>query len=515
MIKKVRGKNALLYTASFIFLMFVILAYFFPYSGDDWAWGSSIGINRLKSLFRNYNGRYAGNLFVLLLTRIKWLQILFVAGSMLFLSIAAKIFNRSAGIFTLLFSAMLFLLLPKQIFVQALVWTSGYTNYVPPILLNVLYMLLVRNIFDEKTPKYHRLLPLAAFLIAFVGALFMENLTLYSLAMSFFVIAFCWIRFHQIYKVHVFHFAGVFFGAIVMFTNGAYLNIANNTDTYRSTALTKGILTTVKSHCEVITEQFFIYNLPMLLVISILCIVLTILYMKNCKENQKVYVSWAAIFINILCLGILYSKDEFAYWVLAVGNKKSADYTLMFMVLIAFVYCVAVLMTVLFCVKDRMMMWKLVFWLVSIVILLAPLLVVNPIGPRNFFPPYVLLVMFCGTMLHYIQVEYGMSKSTELGISISAAAIGLAMFFFMVSIYGTIHSYDVKRAEYVRKQVELGCEEITVCKLPYTSYVWFGDPTTEPWGERFKLFYGIDKETKLNFLSYSEFNKWTKEFDKQ
>ena len=33
-----------------------VLCYLFPYTGDDWAWGSQIGIDRLNQWFENYNG---------------------------------------------------------------------------------------------------------------------------------------------------------------------------------------------------------------------------------------------------------------------------------------------------------------------------------------------------------------------------------------------------------------------------------------------------------------------------
>ena len=59
-----------------LFLLFALLCYFFPYSGDDWAWGTQIGIDRLNIWFDNYNGRYAGNLLILAITRSKLLRII-------------------------------------------------------------------------------------------------------------------------------------------------------------------------------------------------------------------------------------------------------------------------------------------------------------------------------------------------------------------------------------------------------------------------------------------------------
>ena len=52
-----------------IFVFLFILSYYFPYSNDDWVWGSKIGIERFENGFKDYNGRYLGNLLVILLTR--------------------------------------------------------------------------------------------------------------------------------------------------------------------------------------------------------------------------------------------------------------------------------------------------------------------------------------------------------------------------------------------------------------------------------------------------------------
>ena len=60
----------------YFFFLVILLCYFFPYSGDDWAWGTQIGIDRLSTWFDNYNGRYAGNLLILILSRSKIIRII-------------------------------------------------------------------------------------------------------------------------------------------------------------------------------------------------------------------------------------------------------------------------------------------------------------------------------------------------------------------------------------------------------------------------------------------------------
>ena len=64
-----KALNRCIFTYLILFVILFFLCLLFPYSGDDWAWGSRIGIDRLSNWFDNYSGRYLGNLIVLALTR--------------------------------------------------------------------------------------------------------------------------------------------------------------------------------------------------------------------------------------------------------------------------------------------------------------------------------------------------------------------------------------------------------------------------------------------------------------
>ena len=94
------------------FAVFALLVFLFPYSGDDWAWGSEIGIERLKNHFDNYNGRYAGNLLAMALTRSKLLDIIVTAFSLVCVCVFPKLYSGSDRFATLPLAFTLFLL-PK------------------------------------------------------------------------------------------------------------------------------------------------------------------------------------------------------------------------------------------------------------------------------------------------------------------------------------------------------------------------------------------------------------------
>ena len=74
--------------------------------------------------------------------------------------------------------------------------------------------------------------------------------------------------------------------------------------------------------------------------------------------------------------------------------------------------------------------------------------------------------------------------------------------------------YDVKREEYVNKQMEQGCEVITTCNLPYVPYVWSGE-IKAPFADRYQIFNGIERGKEMNVLTYYQFDNWIKEFDKE
>ena len=80
--------------AAIIVVALFLLALTFPYTGDDWAWGCEISLQRLSSWFADYNGRYVGNLLVIVLTRNVVLRSVVVAAVMYAIALCV---DRIAG----------------------------------------------------------------------------------------------------------------------------------------------------------------------------------------------------------------------------------------------------------------------------------------------------------------------------------------------------------------------------------------------------------------------------------
>mgnify|MGYP003302124122 CR=1 FL=1 len=508
------NKKSIVFTV-LLFLVFAALAFLFPDSGDDWAWGSQLGIDRLKSNFDNYNGRWAGNLLVMLLTRSKLLDVIFTAASLVCVCAMPKLFSNTKSFASYAFGFFLLLLLPKEIMVQSVVWTAGLSNYLPPIVLTFLYFLLIKNIFESDVPTYTCGVGILAFFIAFVSALFMENVTLYNIAISVLILGFTLIKYKKIYLTHIAHFVGSVLGAVLMFSNSAYSAIAKGEDSYRSTAKYAELVETVREHTKTIFQQCFLKNMATLLILSILCVIVYILFAAKCRSKCRKNMGLIATAVNVFTFFIIFLKKQFPEWALFVGSANSAHLTIWAFAGIAVIYYGSVLATVLLCITQHAYKWKALLLLGSIPILIAPLAIVDPIGPRCFFPPFFMLIAACVVLFVYMEKEIGMSLAVKKGVVCSFLAVGLAALVFLFNIYGVIYRYDSKRNEYVKKQVDAGYQTVMMTTLPYPSFVWVSEPAGDLWGGRYKSFHGIDNAVEFEFIDNNAFDKWTKEFDKE
>ncbi|MBR2100744.1 MAG: hypothetical protein IJ927_05460 [Eubacterium sp.] len=512
--KKTKTNKSFWLWITFLFFMFFALALFFPYTGDDWAWGSQIGIDRLNAKFGNYNGRYLGNLLVMLITRNKVLDAAVMSLSYCVMSATPYFLIKKKNLSYLFLSALFLIALPRNILLQSYVWTAGFSNYVPPILLVMLYIVIIKNIFGEEKPKYSKILPFFAFLIGGSACLFMENITLYCLALGFLVILYCIIKFRKVFITHIAYLLGCFVGTGIMFSNSAYLNIINNKDGYRSVSGSEESGSTLHSlviHVDEITKRLFTCNVYLCITVSILIIVVAFLCIKHANKKKKVLVS-INTFVHTLMLTMIVSYSGFTSWKFRVTDKTTTK-TVAFIALICAIYALTILVQVLLCIEGKEERDILVLLLLSTFIIVAPLLVVSPIGPRCFFPPYFVMVVFAVYLLYYIidHIKGAEKISAALSPALLVGCVGV--FIFLFTIYVPMHHYDALRLEYINKQIDKGQKTVTMCELPYSEYAWMPNPKEELWTERYKLFYGIDKDIEFEYVSAKKYDKWIAEFN--
>ncbi|MCI9598533.1 MAG: hypothetical protein HFE75_14890 [Firmicutes bacterium] len=472
-----------LYAAFFLALTF--FCYLFPYTGDDWAWGSSIGMKRLESWFENYNGRYAGNLAVMVLTRFRVLKSIFEAGCLV--GILCLIVPRGKNQMSLtLVGALLFVCVPKLLLRQAIVWTAGFSNYVISILLVLIYVRYCYPLVEDgqrKAPRAWAAVPLAV--LAFVTALFVEHITTYILVMAVAVILYTLVKERRIYAAHVGYLVGAIAGAVAMFSNGAYRMIADHQDGYRTMAAETGIVDRIfTNYFSVIGKELFVNNF-VLNFFLLFAVILVFVKQKHLYQSRARR-ALGVISITMIGLAVNYSAvvdalKIFAHWDRLPDVCHGA---------VTAIFCAGIIIFCLWGIAEKALRTKAIFLIGSAACVTAPLMVVTPIGSRCFFATYVFFTFFVLECMD--QMETKLWHCLLIG-----AAILLAMANW-ARIYVPIYQADIERLDKVRQCVRQGEAAVEVTHYPHENYLWCSVPKTGSiWEERYKLFYDIPLEVKI------------------
>ncbi len=485
--------------STIIFLTFATLVFLFPYTGDDWAWGSSLGLDRLHKFFADYNGRYAGNLLVLLLTRSRFFKIFLMALTNYLLCFSCYKYAPHKKNLCLLFSFVLFLSMPREIFAQAVVWTSGFANYIPPTLISITYILLAKNIFDSKVPVYPKYIFIPTFLLGFVGALFIETSTLFNCILGLLIIVFSLLKFKKFYLSHLSFLIGSVVGAFCMFSNGAYSAIAAGTDNYRDAPFDKEeLISTYLEHRRIIYENLFLSNGTVCSIICVLLIITTVLFISKNRNSALIAASLFATGLNVISLVLILLRYT-------LSLSRSIQLTC------AIIFIISLLLVVMICVRKGERL-KMLLPLCSILFLVVPLLVVKPIGPRCLFAPFMMLVMFTVYLFSYI-ID-GLNNSDikyKTLFSLFSITIVIQTSIY-ASIFIPIYKYDTNRNALAVTQDESGEKTIIISELPNEKYLWTPDPKKEPWITRYKLFWGIDDSAELKIVKPQDFDVFYEEY---
>ncbi len=470
-----------------LFLTLFLLCFLFPYSGDDWAWGSQLGVDRLNSWFENYNGRYFGNFIVLVLTRSNLLKTLAmclcIGGIVVILN---EITNRSVCGFGIIVLSLTFM--PVVLLRQAVVWTSGFSNYVTSIFLTLIYVYYIRNIYTDK-PKNSYMLSIPLAILGLGNALIVEHLTIYNVILGIYVIVFTYIKYKKCTVSHFAYLAGTVVGTIIMFSNEAYHAVASGKDTYRTISTDSGILSRISENFKQIAVQGFLNNFVLLAVLMAVCLVLWFENKDKIKGKFKI-MGCLSMFIIISYTALSFMNQINTYW-----NK--AWILQLLEILATIVYVLSLIAFILILPFETMEKVRLLFILFSAGFMIAPLFVVTPIGPRCFFAPYVMLIYFVIELsCNFNEIH----KKQFACLSHSFIIFTVAGVLYLFYIYGTIAKNNYERIAQAVKDSQNGKDTIQVQELPYKDYIWCSDVASEPWSTRFKMYYGVDKKISIKMI---------------
>lgn len=477
-----------------IFIAVMLLSFLFPYTGDDWAWGSSIGIERLNNWFDNYSGRYLGNIIVLAITRSRLLRAFLSAFCLtgIVVIINSLTSHQKNGAFIIL-CALLFA--PVTLLRQAVVWASGFANYTVSVFLTLLYILYLNNvsgIYSLKKPKSSAAGSLFLIVLGFASALVVEHITVYNVILAVYAVIFTFVKFKKVCADHIAYLVGTVAGCALMFSNSVYSSIANGNDAYRNIDDENIISHALNAFAQKISVEGFFYNTVLNVLLACVCFAV--------KFSLKNKLSGRAKIINTVSLVIITAYSA----VSLVGAIASFDLIENFYIIISVftaIYIVSFIAFICSLPLEPSEKTRTLFIILSVGVMLAPLLAVEPVGSRCFFASYVMMV-YLAMQLYALtcgSVKRRLERLSGAAIIISAAGIAILTY-----IYGTIYVYDAQRADKVIEAAQSGEEIVEVERLPYSQYTWYSDIKNEYWANRYKKFYGIDSSIKIKQIAKTD-----------
>ena len=490
------------------FLVSLALISLFPLTGDDLMWGSPMGEELLDSWFEGYNGRYSSNLLIMAMTRSIVLRNLLIASLLLFLMLVPSLLLKKKSISLMAFSSLCLLLIPKSVFVQGFVWSSGFAVYVPATVIMLAYFVIERDAFDGVAPKHSAqrtiICSLAYGVLGFVGAMFVETAAICNLCVSIAFPIFVFLKHKRVYPSHLIFCASNIVGTIFTFSN------VDNVDGYRVFPTADTYMDTVIRRIPEIINPLFAEGIFVFAAISLLCVIIAVPKLKA-RDGSIGSILSVALVVNAFTLVLMFLRKDNYVWYLFWHNVNASSILLG---ILALMYAVSVVVIIKCCVTDKALVFKMLACLISAFILIAPMLLVDPYGPRCLFPTCVCIVILASLLFYWVITTSKVLSSYTRVISIGIIATLFAVFFFLFSIYSTINHYANKREEYILKQIEQGYTTIIVPYLPYGSYTWCSDISIPYWGDTYKSFHGLDSHITFKAIDSDYFDAWMQEFDK-
>lgn len=469
---------------------FSLIAARVPATGDDWTWGSSIGMDRLKNGLVYYNGRYLGNLIVLLMTRLGWFTpILQGLGFALMIALILDI-TRNRTIIGYVTIISLVFLMPAPLWRESAVWVPGYANFATgSIVILVFIRCALRAIAAGQAERPHWIELGLIFTFAVASQLVSEHVTVYLLLASFLALAIGRITQGNFNPRLLCWSAGFGVGALLMFVSPEYRIIFSGSGTSYKRVGSQGgslIAQSVDALRNQVATNGLLSNRALIFTIVALVVIIAITRFARSDRSARS----ALIFLlpaAIAALVALVVALRMTLTPVESGSTRTvvAMATLLILVLLA--------TYLLERPSDRMIVAIAV---ASMLILYAPLLVVRPISPRTFLPTYALLLVIVSVFVSSLNgLVHARTLNTWLVLTISAGLIGWVHLFV---IYSEVNGASRERNTSLREQIDKGASVVTMKRLPHGEWMKRPEPFGEKWMGAFKLYYDLPEGVSIS-----------------
>jgi len=463
----------------------MFLGIILPYMHDDWEWGSVVGLNRLATFFIGFNGRWAGNIAVILLTRSLGLRaILYSATMVLTVYLTCKTSNRS-DFLAFGSSSILLLCMSHEMFSQVIAWTSGFANYTLSMPFMLLVVLVVKNkLYSKEKARYSVTKTIAICITCFVGLFFVEHLSFFLLCLTALALISFMIRNKKIDPLFLILMLCSVIGITLMFSNPAYSEALLNENNYQRVSLTKDFrymfLNAIDTGIYIVSNLFVKQA-----VLSVLLCALSIILLWKTKPR------YFQNMIVILSFYVFYSLIRNRVPFLAIDTYTAS-------VIESIIGVTAILCIVYSVFHTEGLKQVGMFYVLSICAISVPLLFVSPVSTRNLYAPYLFMMMLTLEILFYLLNIQQMKNFKVLNRFVMLT--GICCMLFYSAIFTTVSYSDHNRILSHQALINGSDRTLVIHNLPFENYLFHSTPMDERYMTRYKMFYGLPEDSEIIFI---------------
>ncbi|MCO4363784.1 DUF6056 family protein [Staphylococcus agnetis] len=474
----------------YIFVFYLVLSILIPLTHDDFQWASSYGMEMLSSHYETLNGRYLGNTLEVFATRINVFRyITYTIFSIIILFVILKSADFIMGKSEqsnkhILIIFMLTLLVPHTIFSQTNGWFAGFYNYVPATIAALVVLhFCVKLVSNGKLAWWEMILMMVTVL---TGQWFMENMTLFNIAIILIAVVMYYLKYRKHLKQLLIALVSAIIGAVIMFTNPQYVKIfGGESDYQRVSNENQGLFSRIfKALLTQFPEQI-IYQC-MLILIIIATLIGIILYRSTLPQLLK------GLLITGLLIAPLYMILMRVPLELKLKLQNTSVAFLDFSVAILF-YAMLIVSLYYATLPTRLKAYVIML-LLTIPIMVAPLLIVQPIGPRNFYSVFIIYVMVAFILLRFINFK-GQTYQWMIQLLTVTFASAYIIMFLIISISDHLRLAAIHRAAAENPKLTT----YHMKRLPFEDYMQRSSPKTDFRQSIYKAHYDIPQRIKIIF----------------
>ena len=397
-----------------VFCYFVSFRYLLIPSGDDYFWWGQPGdyllhhgfVGPVKIYGASINGRYLGNFLEISTMRHLKLALLIFAGSWTLMSWCMwKLENQTW--WALILAIAFVFTLNDSLLNTVLVWNAGFINYVPPMALILLYLVICKDGEDKPLHRYYAILTL---IIGVAAGLFLEVIAMAQIVMDLIIIFFFTKRKRG---YHFSYLIGSLVALVIMMSHPGYrMHIP-----YRETTFNPFRIW----HIYVIANHIWLISLNTILIFLLLLAMTVIISRKRLYSFfDKLFIVVNIVFlIYYLIIGVylkqVHNDNNYYYLLNPIFAEIDAIISLFLIIYTGYFICH-------YLSKQRK---QVLFYYLCAGLYFGPLLfVAAPVSSRGVFMSYVFMYLI---MIDCVQTAFtGIKLQNILFLLILLATLGIA-----------------------------------------------------------------------------------------